>query len=145
MNLHQQKKLREQLMLFLQQLHICDLKLREQIGDEILDKFTFFLREVSYKKSLKIIQNVALAYFNQALADYLLLDMSKDCHLITGARAQILSQMQSTDFLFLNEGSSPKLKIDFQSATPPEAPLEMPEQKIQFLFATPSAQGSSHA
>jgi hypothetical protein len=142
---HQQIKLREQLLLFLQQMHINEIKTREKICDEILEKFTFFLREVSYKKSLKIIQNVALAYFNQALANYLQLDMTKDYHLMTGARAQILNQMQSTDFLFSDDESSPKLKINFRSATPPESPLDMPEQKIEFLFAPSSAQGSSHA
>jgi hypothetical protein len=127
MKLEQQQDLLGQLMSFLQlELYIHDVKIRQQICDFILKKNAAVLSKSAHLNKLRIVQNEALIYFNEALARYLQVQTTG---VITGARAQLLSQQQNNDFLFCNLINDPPV-LKLFSATPEESVLEMPKQRV---------------
>jgi len=130
---NQAQQLRTGLILFLQQLHVQDLAICEKISENLLKRFEPYLTELSYEKNLKILCNQAQLQFNQALANFLAID---DHDRLTAARAKLLNEGQSTDFLFQMHAPANNgfYQLEMIPTTPASSPLEMLPKTVEFLF-----------
>ena len=126
-----QHEIYEALLCFLQfELRIQNEHIQKQIADSIFEKNAQLLNDTTTPDTIKAIKNAALLHFNEALGQHL---NSKQTGVITAARAQLLSQHQGTDFLFNNTLDDNTL-LPPLSATPEEAPLTMPTQRLVFFM-----------
>jgi hypothetical protein len=121
----------EALLSFLQlELHIHDRSIQTQIADSLFEKNAVILNDAAHPNKLKYIKNAALIHFNEALIRHFKYEQTG---VITAARAQLLSQQQCNDFLFNNTPHENTLFAPL-SATPEEAPLTMPTQRLVFFM-----------
>lgn len=134
------RKARERLLVYLGRLGLSDPELIETLVSECLDRAGKpFGTRGSDEEVLRRGIDEAQALFDARLGKALDLNPSRDQNRIAGARAALLlCGGQPTDFLFRRTPDEnphpPSWAARLPDPVPPEAPVAMPVQKLEFVF-----------
>ena len=130
----------EHLVDYLRNLGVNDPSLVQSLAADCLSRARNRVSTGSVDDLLRRAIEEAQRHMDASVAKLLGLSPTRDAHKIAEARAALLFRAtgQSTDFLFgapdTEQARVPRLKASLPVPTPPEAPIAMPVQKIDFLF-----------